>query len=100
MSTASRSKIPRTPLASTAAALCLALLGGPGCAEASTKAGAVPQFDEGAVRRFQVHFPNEALIDLRRRLGATRWPGRELSAINRRARHHFRYVNALSCSAS
>src|SRR5262245_57456318 len=31
-----------------------------------------------AVRPFRVHFPDEALADLRRRISATRWPTREL----------------------
>ena len=30
------------------------------------------------VRPFQVHVPEEALMDLRRRLAATRWPDKEL----------------------
>jgi pimeloyl-ACP methyl ester carboxylesterase len=30
-----------------------------------------------AVRPFQVHFPDEALVDLKRRIAATRWPPRE-----------------------
>ena len=30
------------------------------------------------IRPFQVEFPDEALEDLRRRIGATRWPSREL----------------------
>jgi hypothetical protein len=30
-----------------------------------------------AIRPFQVHFPDEALADLKRRIAATRWPERE-----------------------
>ena len=30
-----------------------------------------------AIRPFRVHFPDEALADLRRRIQATRWPGKE-----------------------
>jgi hypothetical protein len=28
-----------------------------------------------AIRPFRVNVPNEALVDLRRRIGAARWPG-------------------------
>jgi hypothetical protein len=31
-----------------------------------------------AVRPFRVHFPDEALADLKRRIAATRWPEREI----------------------
>ncbi len=31
-----------------------------------------------AIRPFRVHFPDEALADLRRRIAATKWPSREL----------------------
>ena len=31
----------------------------------------------GAIRPFRVHVPDEALVDLRRRLAATRWPHKE-----------------------
>ncbi|HEY8521076.1 MAG TPA: epoxide hydrolase [Gammaproteobacteria bacterium] len=33
--------------------------------------------DGRAVRPFRAHFPEEALVDLRRRLAATRWPDKE-----------------------
>jgi pimeloyl-ACP methyl ester carboxylesterase len=33
-----------------------------------------------AIRPFSVHFPDEALADLKRRIAATRWPTRELVA--------------------
>jgi hypothetical protein len=33
-----------------------------------------------AVRRFHVQFPDAALVDLRRRVAATRWPERETVA--------------------
>ena len=33
-----------------------------------------------AVRPFSVHIPDEALVDLRSRLAATRWPNKELVA--------------------
>ncbi|MCI0745830.1 MAG: hypothetical protein L0Y58_10535 [Verrucomicrobia subdivision 3 bacterium] len=29
------------------------------------------------IRPFQIHFPDEALTDLRRRINATKWPERE-----------------------
>jgi epoxide hydrolase len=32
------------------------------------------KFDSGTIRPFQVHVPDRALIDLRRRLAETRWP--------------------------
>jgi pimeloyl-ACP methyl ester carboxylesterase len=48
----------------------------------TTIAGAVPaprtEADLTAVRPFEVHVPEEQIADLRRRLGATRWPTREL----------------------
>src|SRR6267142_6047379 len=40
-------------------------------AEAKTDGGA------DAIRPFTVHFPDEALADLKRRIAATRWPERE-----------------------
>src|SRR3712207_1027634 len=30
-----------------------------------------------AIRPFRIHFPEEALVDLRRRIVATKWPDRE-----------------------
>jgi Epoxide hydrolase N terminus len=33
--------------------------------------------DGDAIRPFQISFPEEALVDLRRRIAATRWPERE-----------------------
>ncbi len=38
----------------------------------------VEQQTGSAIRSFRVAFPEEAMDDLRRRLGATRWPSREL----------------------
>ena len=32
------------------------------------------------IRPFEVHVPDEDLADLRRRIAATRWPGKELVA--------------------
>ena len=37
-----------------------------------------PVADDKEVRPFQFHAPDEALADLRRRIGATKWPSREL----------------------
>ncbi|MGJ5816911.1 epoxide hydrolase family protein [Paludibaculum fermentans] len=39
--------------------------------------------DDTSIRPFQVHFPKEALTDLRRRLAATRWP--EAETVNDRS---------------
>src|SRR4051812_15888582 len=52
----------------------------------STAAGAVPaprsasEADRTAIRPFEVHVPEEQLVELRRRLAVTRWPSRELVA--------------------
>ena len=35
---------------------------------------------ETTIRPFQVHFPDEDLADLRRHIGATRWPEKETVA--------------------
>jgi pimeloyl-ACP methyl ester carboxylesterase len=45
--------------------------GGTPAAQAKTEGGA------DAIRPFRVHFPDEALGDLKRRIAATRWPDRE-----------------------
>jgi pimeloyl-ACP methyl ester carboxylesterase len=45
--------------------------GGTPAAQAKTEGGA------DAIRAFRVHFPDEALGDLKRRIAATRWPDRE-----------------------
>jgi pimeloyl-ACP methyl ester carboxylesterase len=36
--------------------------------------------DDAAIRSFRVHYPDEALADLKRRIAATRWPAREIVA--------------------
>src|SRR5215211_7540646 len=36
--------------------------------------------DGNAIRRFQINVPAETLVDLRRRIGATRWPDQETVA--------------------
>jgi hypothetical protein len=35
---------------------------------------------DATIRPFEVHVPDEDLADLRRRIAATRWPGKELVA--------------------
>ncbi len=45
---------------------------------ASGAARAAPAADGADIRPFHVAFPDEALVDLRRRVKATRWPEREL----------------------
>jgi hypothetical protein len=51
---------------------------------ATSVAGAVPgprtEADRTAIRPFEVHVPEEDLVDLRRRIAATRWPERETVA--------------------
>jgi pimeloyl-ACP methyl ester carboxylesterase len=49
---------------------------------AVSAASLIPAFPSRAakgdeIRPFRVHFPEEALVDLRRRVSATKWPGRE-----------------------
>ena len=60
---------PRRLLALSALALAIAMLAG-----RSTPVSAV---SDTAIRPFQVHVPEAALVDLRRRITATRWPDRE-----------------------
>ena len=59
----------RRLLALSALALAIAVLAG-----RSTPVSAV---SDTAIRPFQVHVPEAALVDLRRRITATRWPDRE-----------------------
>ena len=47
-------------------------IGGAPAAQAKADGGA------DAIRPFRVHFPDEALADLKRRIAATRWPSNEL----------------------
>jgi pimeloyl-ACP methyl ester carboxylesterase len=68
----------RTVLAATAAAggYLLAASTAPRAAgTGSAQAGEGPQ--DTALRPFRINVPEEALVDLRRRLAATRWPDRE-----------------------
>jgi pimeloyl-ACP methyl ester carboxylesterase len=46
-------------------------------ARADDKQPMITGTDDSAIRPFTVRFPDDALIDLRRRIAATRWPDRE-----------------------
>jgi pimeloyl-ACP methyl ester carboxylesterase len=67
MPVTSLSPTRRDLLAASAAAAAIGLL--PATPRAEAKAG--------AIRPFHINVPEEAIVDLRRRLAATRWPGRE-----------------------
>jgi pimeloyl-ACP methyl ester carboxylesterase len=74
----------KTRVASSAAsAFGIALLAASGCTSAvsapstSDPPTASPRVDEGAIRPFQFHAPDDALADLRRRIAATKWPSSE-----------------------
>jgi pimeloyl-ACP methyl ester carboxylesterase len=54
------------------AALALAAQGEPGFAQAA------PAAEDAAIRPFKIAIPEAALVDLRNRIAATRWPDREL----------------------
>jgi hypothetical protein len=82
MSAGSSSPTWRTVLATVAAAgaFSLVLLAAPCYAQTATeKETAVAQRETTttAIRPFHVHVPDEALVDLRRRINATKWPERE-----------------------
>src|SRR3954471_24403952 len=64
--------------AATLAAGPLSLLGFPGRSEAMTTAAQPTASDATAIRPFRVHFPDEALADLKHRIAATRWPDKEV----------------------
>jgi pimeloyl-ACP methyl ester carboxylesterase len=75
--TSFRRKVPAVAVAS---ALGLFLLGPPSYVLTAEPAGSrerTPAPDAGEVRPFRVHVPDAALVDLRRRIAATRWPDRE-----------------------
>jgi hypothetical protein len=79
MSTVSSSPTWRTVLVTVAAAgaFGLVLLAAPSYAQtATTKETTMAQRETttAAIRPFHVHVPDEALVDLRRRIAATRWP--------------------------
>ena len=82
MSAGSSSPTRRTFLATVAVAgaFGLVLLAAPGDAQTATEketALAQSEITTAAIRPFRAHVPDEALVDLRRRLAATRWPDRE-----------------------
>ena len=60
------------------AAAVLAVLGGTAAVSAQDKYSLKSPTEGDAVRPFRVHFPDEALADLKRRIAATRWPEREI----------------------
>jgi pimeloyl-ACP methyl ester carboxylesterase len=76
----------RVLIAASAAAGAVGLL--PALADSAGEAHAQPsnqgdsQMDAktNAIRPFSIHFPEEALVDLRRRINATKWPERETVA--------------------
>jgi hypothetical protein len=73
----SRIALRRELAARTAGAL-LALATAAIPAIAAEESGAASNADPAAIRPFHVHFSDEALTDLRRRLAATQWPEKEL----------------------
>src|SRR4051794_11999865 len=70
MSNARSTPTRRSVLAVSAAAAAGLLTSGPIIAAQERGEG-------DAIRPFAVHVPNEALVDLRRRIAATRWPDKE-----------------------
>jgi pimeloyl-ACP methyl ester carboxylesterase len=68
----------RTVLAATAAAGALGLAAAAAPGAAATSPGAAE--GDHAIRPFRIDVPDEALVDLRRRLAATRWPEKETVA--------------------
>jgi pimeloyl-ACP methyl ester carboxylesterase len=67
------------------------LIAAPGTAEMIPGFGMRPSFNsldpamtasdgDESIRRFQINFPEAAIVDLRRRIGATKWPERETVA--------------------
>ena len=82
MSAGSSSPTWRTVLATVAAAgaFSLVLLAAPCDAQTATEKEttvAPRETTTTAIRPFHVHVPDEALVDLRRRINATKWPERE-----------------------
>jgi pimeloyl-ACP methyl ester carboxylesterase len=67
-------RLSRRSLLAASAAGSAALLASAGYAEMAVGAAA------GQIRPFKVRFPDEAIVDLRRRIAATRWPDRETVA--------------------
>jgi len=69
----------RTVLAATAAAGALGLAAS-AVPSTAAPAQAGPTQEETAIRPFRINVPDEALVDLRRRVAATRWPEKETVA--------------------
>jgi len=62
-------------LASTILTGILTLLSIPGNARSRERSAAM--VEDTSIRSFQVSFPKQAIVDLRRRIAATKWPGKE-----------------------
>ena len=67
-------KNTRQILAGTIIASALVMQGASGNAQSATSGNASPS---EAIRPFSVHIPQKKLVDLKRRILATQWPGRE-----------------------
>ncbi len=83
MSTTTQSPTRRGFLAATAAAGAVGVLSAhlAAAASSSNNSGDLQMSDEDdAVRPFRFNAPEEALVDLRRRIAATRWPDKETVA--------------------
>lgn len=65
----------RTVLAATAAAAAFGLASAVPGAATPAQSGATE--GDNAIRAFRIDVPEEVLVDLRRRIAATRWPERE-----------------------
>jgi pimeloyl-ACP methyl ester carboxylesterase len=75
MSTSSPTR--RDVLATTAAASAAVGLATSAAPGAAAPAGSSTAGEDNAIRPFHINVPEEALVDLRRRINATRWPERE-----------------------
>src|SRR5437016_1029204 len=76
MSAGSLAPTQRSVLATSVAACAFGLL----LLAVPSYAQTVPAVEADAVRPYHINIPEEALVDLRRRLAATRWPERETVA--------------------
>jgi pimeloyl-ACP methyl ester carboxylesterase len=85
------SPVKRSLIAASTSALAMALQVGPSSAQGAppahaeaaalaTPATANATPEDAAIRRFRIAVPEAALVDLRKRIAATRWPDRELVA--------------------
>ena len=70
-----KSKIAQTILTGA-----VVMLGTTGNAQSGPNGRIVDQPTSSEIRPFHIRFSDEALADLRRRVGATKWPGKELVA--------------------